>query len=68
MGFFKTYKFELITFFVFSALSVFYYIETGQVKIMGALVLAVISFSAFIRLCKAIFIKYRAKYFSDIPF
>jgi hypothetical protein len=61
MEFIKKFKCELITFFVFSGLSILYYLDTGEVKIMGALVLSFFLLSIFIRCCEKLVAKYRAK-------
>ncbi|TMP75197.1 hypothetical protein CWB75_06930 [Pseudoalteromonas sp. S1608] len=61
MEFIKKFKFELITLIVFSVLSVLYYLDTGEVKIVGGLVLCISLLSVLIRLCEKIFVQYRTK-------
>ena len=54
MEFIKKFKSELITFIVLSGLSVVYYIDTGEVKIVGLLVFVIFFLSAFIHFCEKI--------------
>jgi uncharacterized membrane protein len=57
----KKFKFELIALLVFSGLSVLYYLDTGEVKIIGALFIAFILLSVFVGFCEKIITKYRSK-------
>ena len=61
MEFIKKFKVEIIIFFVFSGLSVLYYLDTGEVKIMGVLVLLLLLFSAIIRICEKMLVKLKVK-------
>ena len=61
MEFIKRFKFELMAFAVFSGLSVLYYLDTGEVKIFGVLVLSVCLLSGIIRLCNKLIAKVRVK-------
>lgn len=59
MEFIKKYKFELIVVVVCSALSFLYYINTGEVKVIGALIVTLVLGSA---VCKSIFTRLRTKF------
>lgn len=61
MDFIKKYKFELITFIAFASLSILYYIDTGEVRVIGWLVLSLYLLSALIRICQWVFTKNHTK-------
>ena len=61
MDFIKKYKFELVIFIAFACLSIFYYIDTGEVRVIGGLVIFLYLFSALIRIFQRVFTKSHTK-------
>ncbi|NVK58381.1 MAG: hypothetical protein HWE26_22580 [Alteromonadaceae bacterium] len=57
----KKVKLELTLFIVFSGLSVLYYQDTGEIKIIGILTFSVLLLSGVVRLCGKIIAKYTAE-------
>lgn len=55
MEYINNYKFELITFILCSGLSVLYYYDTGEVRIIGVLFLSVLLLSTAIRICSKVY-------------
>ncbi|PKF56320.1 hypothetical protein CW748_10190 [Alteromonadales bacterium alter-6D02] len=60
----KKFKFELIVCLIFSSLSIIYYLDTGEVRILGVLLVAFYALfalvSVFIKLFKKMSEKHRA--------
>lgn len=55
----KKYKFELISLLVIGFFSLIYYFDTGEVKVVGLLLLALIVFNVGIHLSQKLIKKFR---------